>query len=117
MLMPYFARYLLSRFFNRGQGKEVQEWSQYFPSRLLQNRKVQFLLHLVLGVKQPSHLFLSRTYPIQSRQLIPHGAMLDILVLVVMPSISVFLPNARTKRARRPSAFASATDVACPRSL
>ena len=66
------------------QGKEVQEWSQYFPLRLLQNRKEQFLLHLVLGVRQPSHLFLSRTYPIQSRQFIPHGAMLDILVRVVI---------------------------------
>jgi len=75
------------------QGKEPQEWSQYFPSRLLQKRKAQFRLHLVLGVRQPSHLFLSRTYPIQSRQFIPHGAMSDTLVRVVMSALLV-LPGA-----------------------
>ena len=84
ILMPYFPRYLLSRFFNRKQGKEAQEWSQYFPFLLTQNRRVHFLLHFVLGVRQPSHLFLSRTCPMQSRQFIPQGAMSDILVLVVI---------------------------------
>ena len=86
MLMPYCFRYILSRRFNPGQGKEAQEWSQYFPLRLVQKRKMHFLLHFVFGVRQPSHLFLSRTYPMQIRQFIPQGAMLDILVGIFITS-------------------------------
>ncbi len=88
MLMPYFSRYLLSRFFSRKHGKEAQLLLQYFPLRSSQKRKVHFLLHFVLGVRQPSHLFLSRTYPMQRRQFIPHGAMSDILACVVIRYLS-----------------------------
>jgi len=83
MLMPYFARYLLSRFFNRVHGKDAHERSQYFPLRFSQKRKLHFLRHLVLGVRQPSHLLLSRTYPMHSRQFIPQGATSESLVCVV----------------------------------
>lgn len=90
MLMPYFARYLVSRFFNRLQGKDKQEISQYFPLRSVQKRKMHFLLHLVFAVRQPSHLFLALTYPMHSRQFIPHGAMSDILIPVFKTSGAFF---------------------------
>ena len=80
MLILYLVRYLLSRFFNLGQGNfsHLSEQKSIFLSfRILQCIIVHFLhesgLPSLISL-QPRHLFFSLRCPIHIPQFIPHGA-------------------------------------------